>query len=306
MPRSEQRKLRVGILGSSGMIGRCLVELCSDRGDEVRLASRTPVSSCYHLDLASRSGSPSRFLDGLDVVYNCAGVMGGDDLYTVNVAGVEWLARKAEKFDAAWIQLSSAGLYAENEGLVNESSSIAPNSDYEKTKFYADQILESSHIHSVFVRPTTVLGRGMKSRWSMKLVDSILNKRFCYLGRKDGAINAVAATDVAKAMVVLASADYESNATYLINNPRSVQHFVDRIVSAFGHGLATFPVVPYAVARTFASIPFLPKLTGLTADAVNFVSGRTYFDPTLFVDKYMFDYDSDPAELAIELYREGI
>jgi nucleoside-diphosphate-sugar epimerase len=299
--------MKVGVLGSSGMIGRHLVNLCVEQGDEIRVARRTPNLSRYHLDLVSRSGCPSTFFEGLDVVSNCAGMIDGEDLYKVNVDGVEWLAREAEQFDLTWVQLSSAGIYAQDgSGVIDEKSSPLPRSDYEKSKMYADQILGSTLIHSVFVRPTTVLGRDMRSRWSSKLVRSIVNNRFCYIGSREGTINAVGAYDVARAMALLAKEHDDPSASYLINNPCSIQYFVDRVVSAFRLKQSNYPVVPFAVAKALALTPFMSKLTGLTEDAVTFLAGRSRFDPTLFVDKYRFHYDSDPAELAIELYREGI
>src|SRR5437899_3581710 len=69
----------VGITGASGFIGSALVERHIAAGDVVRLLTRSPraVMSprtvAMRGDLATPDGNLGRFVDGLDVLYHCAG-----------------------------------------------------------------------------------------------------------------------------------------------------------------------------------------------------------------------------------------
>ncbi len=97
-----------------------------------------------------------------DIVIHAAGTLINDCL-GVNHEGTRHLLSEIGHRAGRWIQLSSAGVYKNNfRSVVREDTVCEQISDYERSKWLADQEVIARHSDYVLLRPTMVAGPGMK------------------------------------------------------------------------------------------------------------------------------------------------
>ena len=124
----------VGITGGTGFIGRALVRRHLAAGDTVRLLSRRlgdnvalpDTVQAFHGDLTGAVGSLVPFVDGVDVLYHCAGeIRDLTRMYSVHVTGTKNLCFAAGHRIGHWVQLSSVGAYGpQYSGIVTEETPL--------------------------------------------------------------------------------------------------------------------------------------------------------------------------------------
>jgi len=120
----------VAVTGGSGFIGKRLVERLIERGDTVRLLTRGPVLPEIHplleihqCDLVMTSvGKLSSILDGVDVLYHCAGQLTDKQaMRALHVDATRMLVEAASQRIDHWVQLSSVGVYGPvHQGAIDE------------------------------------------------------------------------------------------------------------------------------------------------------------------------------------------
>ena len=237
----------VGITGATGFIGSALAQRHLERGDAVRCLSRQRSPRCgggmeiVQGDLAAPDLRLEQFVDGLDVLYHCAGEHAQEQrMRAVNVHGTAALLTAAAGRIGRWVQLSSAGVYGRyREGIVTEETPLTPYGEYETTKAEADRLVieavQQGRINSVAVlRPTIVFGAGMPNRSIAQMVSVIERGRFFFIGRRGASANYVHVSNVVDALVLCGASEQAAGRVYNLSDWITVEEFARAIADALG------------------------------------------------------------------------
>lgn len=160
--------MRVFLTGASGLVGRAVLGALRGRA-RVRALSRRPPSSSARDDVEwiagdLEAGAPAGdALDGCDAVVACAGIMTADDRsFAVNREGTrrllaEALRRRVPRF----AYVSSAAVYGdEPRPEAREDARRAGTSPYARSKIEAEDLVLSSGLVTLVVRPCMISGPG--------------------------------------------------------------------------------------------------------------------------------------------------
>ena len=107
----------VSITGGNGFIGKHLVNRYIQEGAKVRVLSRRPTLmqkgvECFTGDLSMPEVNFSSFVDGADILFNCAGETNDESLMRqVHEDGTKQLVKYSLGKIGRWVQLSSVGAY---------------------------------------------------------------------------------------------------------------------------------------------------------------------------------------------------
>jgi nucleoside-diphosphate-sugar epimerase len=238
----------VGITGGTGFVGRRLVTMHVTRGDRVRVLSRNvstalagPQGVAFHAgDLAGEPEALQRFVDGLDVLYHCAGETQDETrMRIVNVRGAENLLAAASGRIGRWVQLSSVGAYGPLlPEVVTEDQPLRPEGEYESTKTEADHLVSEragrgEFAHSI-LRPCKIIGIRMRDRSLYTMVSLVKRGLFFYIGRVGAILNYVHVDDVARALVLLGVNPACQGRVYNLAQQITVEAFAAAIAEALG------------------------------------------------------------------------
>jgi nucleoside-diphosphate-sugar epimerase len=237
----------VGITGGTGFIGSAVVQRHLLRGDAVRCLSRRrpPIRDgrmeFVRGDLMTPDARLTRFADGVDVLYHCAGEVRDDRrMRAVNLQGTGALVAAAAGRIGRWVQLSSAGVYGRyRDGVVSEKTPVTPQGEYETSKAQADQlVIEAAaqrRIDSVAVlRPTIVFGAGMPNRSIAQMIAVIQRGLFFFIGRRGASANYVHVSNVVDALVLCGTSPCASGRIYNLSDWTTVEDFARVIADALG------------------------------------------------------------------------
>ncbi|MDO8812848.1 MAG: NAD-dependent epimerase/dehydratase family protein [Gallionella sp.] len=265
----------VAITGGTGFIGKKLVARFAGRGDTVRLFSRNPEASekssfveAYKCDLAVTGVSElSSMLDGVDVLYHCAGQL--KDPHTMRVLHVDAtqkLAEAAARRVPHWVQLSSVGVYGPiTRGIVTEDSALNPVGQYEITKAESDKIIIDAANKGGFsysiLRPSNVFGADMSNQSLFGMIAMIDKGLFFYIGKPGASANYIHVNNVAEGLIRCGTMPSAKGNTYNLSDHRTMEHFVGIISDALGRTPPRLKI-PRAVAQlagnTLGRLPGFP------------------------------------------------
>lgn len=239
MEKKVKQKI-IAVTGGTGFIGREIVNLHINKGDCVRLLSRTPKENKSKLeyfngDLTKSNSDLSKFLDGVDILYHCAGERTDDSKMTeLHVNGTKRLISAGRGKIGRWIQLSSVGVYGlRREGIVDENSLENPFTVYEHTKALSDNVVRNSGLPFVILRPSIVFGEKMPNQSLNKLIRSLRNHLFFFIGEKNKSIvNYVHVEDVAEAMIYCGSCETALGEVFNLSQSTSVENMINSFLSA--------------------------------------------------------------------------
>lgn len=274
----------VAITGASGFIGCQLVRLHLARGDRVRILTRQlqaaqslgPVEVVL-CDLAHPEGDAlARFCDGADVVYHCAAQLRDPArMHGVNVLGTRRLLELANGRCGRWVQLSSVGVYGPaREGMVDETSRVAPQGEYETTKAESDRLLQEAADRGSFnytiLRPSIVFGPGMSNRSLYQLISMVARRLFFYVGAPGASANYVYVDNVVDALIACGTLPAAKGRVYNLSDFRTMEQFIGAIAASLGNPAPRLRVPEPAVrwvAHAFGWLPGFP-LTASRVDAL--------------------------------------
>jgi len=285
----------VAITGGTGFIGRALVLRHLAAGDTVRALSRRPSNQTgfpdavrvFSGDLVSE-GDPvflSRFVEGADLVYHCAGeIVCESRMRSLHVGGTQKLIHAASGKIGHWVQLSSVGVYGPHRrGVVTEETALRPLGMYETTKAESDQAVREAARQGAFscttLRPSIVFGAGMKNRSLSQMTAMINRGLFFYIGSRGASANYIIVDNVVEALVRCGQMPQARGRIYNLSDRRSAEEFVAVIADALGkpcpslrvpEGLARF------AARTLGKLPGFP----LTVSRVDALTTRVVYAST--------------------------
>jgi len=273
----------VAITGASGFVGRHLVDLHVKRGDRVRVLNRASPAGVMPAGIEVIAGDiavPDRrlrdFASGADVLYHCAANLHDEkSMQAVNVDGTRHLAAAARGAVGRWIQVSSVAVYGRAErGTLTETSPLAPDTVYGRTKREAENIVQAAAASGAFacctVRPSTIFGCDMPNRSLFQLVAMIRKGLFFFIGRPGAVMNYVHVDSVTAALAECATRTEAAGKIYNLSEAMTLERFVEIVA----HELGTRPPslrLPEAPLRVLAAaagvLPRFP-LTGARVDAL--------------------------------------
>ncbi|MBN2408896.1 MAG: NAD-dependent epimerase/dehydratase family protein [Candidatus Aminicenantes bacterium] len=221
------KQMRAFVTGGSGFIGGHLISSLLGRGFEVgALVHRTPIRNGPRLqfvsgDICDREDLEPA-LEGVDVLFHLASALGSRiigqaEFHRINVLGTETVLEAARRTGVGRIvHVSSAGVFGavRNGEVVEESSSPAPITVYDRTKLEGEEIAlrfagEESDV--VIVRPGWAYGP--RDRRTFKLIKSVCGGRFMMVTRGSCRQTPVFIDDLVKG-ILLASEKGERGGIY--------------------------------------------------------------------------------------------
>ena len=245
----------VAVTGGTGFVGSAIVARHRAAGDEVRLLSRTAPP--YRGDLVDPAVDLSAFLDGVDVLYHCAGeVRDPSRMHELHVLGTQRLIAAAWGRIRHWAQISSVGAYGpRREGIVTEADSDLPIGPYETTKTLADEAVLAAAGAGAFtctiLRPSNVVGLGMRTGSVFQLISAIAHGYFFYVGPPGAQTNYVHVANVAEAAFACSRRDARQARTYIVSDDCTFEDFANAVARELDRPAPRLRV-PLALANTLA------------------------------------------------------
>ena len=275
----------IAITGGGGFIGSLLVDKHLKQGDQVRLLSRNTLLERKNLqyffgDLSNSSVDLSDFVDGVDIIYHCAGEVNNKSLMQeLHVNGTQRLVDVAQGKIGRWVQLSSVGVYgACRDGTITEDSKEQPFGIYEQTKTESDKIVKNSGIPCVILRPSNVFGIDMPNQSLRGLLRTIQKGLFFFIGKEDKSlVNYVHIEDVVEALMCCGSDDKALGEIFNLSQSETVEKMIAAFASGIGSDkkILRFPeIVVRVLVSFFGKIPKFP----LTSSRVDALTGRCVYD----------------------------
>ena len=274
----------IAITGGSGFIGKQLVDRHIQQGDQVRLLSRkAPLERLdlqYFLgDLSNPGVELSSFIDGVDVLYHCAGEINDKSLMQeLHVNGTQRLVNAAKGKIGRWVQLSSVGVYgACRDSTITEGSKEQPFGLYEQTKTESDKIVKNSNIPYVILRPSNVFGNDMPNQSLRGLLRVIYKGLFFFIGKEnESLVNYVHVTDVVEVLMLCGSDDKALGEIFNLSQLTTVE----KMITSFASGMESDKKIlrfPKGIVRMIASIfGWIPSFP-LTPSRVDALTGRCVY-----------------------------
>jgi len=292
----------IAITGGSGFIGSLLVDKFLKQSNQVRLLSRNTRAKRKNVqyflgDLSNPSVDLSGFLDGVDILYHCAGEVSNESLMQeLHVNGTQRLADAAQGKVSRWVQLSSVGAYgACRDGTITEDSEEQPFGVYERTKTESDKIVTNSGIPFVILRPSNVFGIKMTNQSLFQLIDMINKGLFFYLGKRGVLINYIDVEDVVEALFLCGNRDNALGEIYNLSQTIEIEKmvlsfsFVLGVKSKFLR-LPEFPI--RALVKIFAIFPKFP----LTTTRIDALTSRCTYKSNKIIEELSFKFKSTLEE----------
>jgi nucleoside-diphosphate-sugar epimerase len=291
----------VSITGGDGFIGKHLVERNLQHGDQVRLLSRRPSLTqdgvkYFVGDLSNPDGDFTDFVDGTDILFHCAGEINDESLMRqLHVDGTQRLLDASRGHVGRWVQLSSVGAYGVcRSGIVTERSPEHPSGVYEQTKTETDDIVKSSGIPYVILRPSSVFGSTMRNKSLYQLVEMIRKGVFFYLGGGGALVNYVHVEDVVEALIRCGNDDRALGNTYNLSQTTEIEQMVKSFSSDLGERKPfRLPEWPFRqLAKAFGWLPGFP----LTDSRIDALTGCCRYDSNKIREGLDFEFVSTLEE----------
>lgn len=293
----------VGVTGGTGFVGRRLVSQLAARGDRVRILSRQdggnestpPGVAHFRADLGDPPGALAAFVDGLDVLYHCAGETRDEArMRATNVDGTRNLLSAATGRIGRWVQLSSVGAYGPHPlGLVTEDEPLRPEGEYEVTKTEADQLVSTrapvnGFSHSI-LRPCKILGVGMRDRSLLSMFALARKGAFFYIGARGAILNYVHVSDVVRALIAAGTHPDANGQTYNLARQITVEGFATAIARALNARPPWLRLPERPVRVVAAMTSWIPR-NPLTMGRINGLTSRIVYSSERIVRDLGYQY----------------
>lgn len=287
----------VAITGGTGFIGKKLVSHLVERGDTVRLLTRSSATvgtsallEIYKCDLvAVEINELSSMLEGVDVLYHCAGQLTNTSLMReLHVNATRKLVEAASGRIKHWVQLSSVGVYGPvSEGSVTEETPLNPVGDYEITKTESDRIVVEAANRGAFsysiLRPSNVFGADMGNQSLFGMVDMINKGLFFFIGKPGASANYIHVDNVVEGLIRCGTIPAAKGRVYNLSDYCDLELFVSYICRALGKDSPKLRL-PLKPARWLAKLAAIVPAFPLTASRVNALTNRSRYS-TLRIEK---------------------
>lgn len=306
--------MKIAITGGSGFLGRRLAAAHLQRGDEVRLLSRSPRDGkgedgrWFKGDL-STDGDFRAFVDGVDVLYHCAGELREEShMQALHVDGTRRLIVAASGRIGRWVQLSSVGVYgARGAETITEDTPLNPANHYEKTKADSDRlVLAAAASHAfplVVLRPSIVFGSGMPNRSLHQLARMIQRKLFFFVGPPGASANYIPVDNVIDALIACGEHISAPGNIYNLSGWMTMEKFIGALAEVLRvpAPIARMPILYATILANLAEfIPFSP----ISKSRVLALSSRTRFSDEKIRSELSFEHKFGIEEAIKKMFDE--
>jgi len=263
------------ITGSSGLLGRCLVELLEERGEELRLLDLVPPPAelserhaTYCADVSDEDVL-RQASGGVEIIYHLAAAQrmkpqfaswSEDEIFERNLDGVRKVLAVAEQTHARKVVfISSSGVYGlPRQPLCREDHPTEPLGSYGHSKLRAEALcLEAVRrgLDVTLLRPMSLFGPLMTGVFVM-LFEWVRTARPVYmLGNGRNRVQASSARDVADACILAASRPQSAGQILNVaSEPEGVPTVEEMVRALIAHAGTGSPLIkiPAALLRTAA------------------------------------------------------
>jgi nucleoside-diphosphate-sugar epimerase len=276
----------VAVTGGTGFIGKKLVARLVERGDTVRLLTRnaavpglSPPVQIHRCDLLTvRTGDLATMLDGVDVLYHCAGQLtNAQVMRALHVDATRKLAEAASQKIGHWVQLSSVGVYGPvHQGTIDEDSAANPVGEYEITKAESDNIVVDGANRGGYgysmLRPSNVFGADMSNRSLFGMIRMIDRGLFFYIGKPGASANYIHVDNVAEGLIRCATMPAARGRIYNLSDHRTLEQFAGVIAEALGRSAPRLRVpqpLAHLIGATLGRMPGFPLTLSRVAALTN-------------------------------------
>ncbi len=230
----------VAVTGGSGFIGSSLVAELVKTRREVRVLSRVERINQERIryfkgDLTCPNFDPSAFLNGTELLFNCAAELNREDeMRKLHVDGTKKLLAAARGCVSRWIQLSSVGAYgSRTSGEVTEITDENPIGHYEITKALADRHVRNSGIPWTIIRPSNVFGKEMPNNSLRHLFAIVKSRKFFYFGNHKAKVTYIHVDDVVNALLRCVNQS-AANKVFIVSQTETLENMVNAFSCAAG------------------------------------------------------------------------
>jgi nucleoside-diphosphate-sugar epimerase len=317
------------VSGASGFVGAKLVEKLMNEGFLVRVLTHNRKQSfpkgvqIFYADLTSTTCNLKKFFSGCNVFFHCAGnIKNPEHMYPLHVDGIKRLL-KAFSYEITltdhpthWVQLSSVGVYGKSINnptkvlKISELSRTHPFSEYEVTKAKADNLLLEASKSGAFtysiLRPSNIVGIGMSNQSFRYLVESIIKRKFFYIGSIHSVSNYIHVDDVVSALFRCSQSSKATNQIFNLSNDCKLSDIVLSLSldKKMKHKRI---IVPVWLVRFVAGVTSNFFKLPLTQSRVDALVSKTYypntkikrllrFSPKRFIPEFAVEYMKSTCE----------
>lgn len=280
---------KIAITGATGFIGKRLAMRHLAQGDHVRILTRRRRGAIDYLDSVhwfygdlTASDDLSGFVDGVDILYHCAGEIRDKSLMEkVHVSGTRRLIDAASGRIGRWVQLSSVGAYGRiRSGVVTESTALNPCGAYEVTKTVSDQMVTEASLKGLFqhviVRPSNVYGPEMTNRSLFHLISMIRRGLFFFIGSPGASANYIHVDNVVEALFLVAQSSVSAGEVYNISDYRTLELFVNFIATKSKVKAPFMRIPEFSVRAVVHLLQILPRMP-LTLARIDALTSRAVY-----------------------------
>lgn len=248
--------MRVVVFGAGGFVGGWIGEELSQRHDVELVACVRKWASAVRL---ARRGVDIRQADLEDTDAVASVLTGADVIVNAAMLAPEREAELVARLFAAgrragaqrFIQFSSAAIYGDRTGELDEGTLPSPVDAYSRGKAEMERRLGEASagedVHLFVLRPSIIYGP-FSDAWTVRYVERITKGRWRGLGRMgEGTCNLVHAHDVARAAIAAATADAQRGIHVLNINGREVvtwNEYIERLGNVLGTSDRAVPSAP--------------------------------------------------------------
>jgi dihydroflavonol-4-reductase len=261
--------VKVGITGSTGVVGQALIKLLVSQGYPTRALVRDAAGAEFVSRIGAQpvvgdlldSDSLEELADGCEWVFNVAGVnelcvSDSSVMESVNVDGVKNVLEACRRKGVQrLIHTSSAVTLGEEHGSVGREDSKHRGSflsEYERTKYLGEQALFSAPgiVEVVAVNPSSVQGPG-RATGTGKIILGVVRGEMKYL--VDSPVSLVDIDDCATGHLLAARVGVSGERYVLNGSTLSVREAVSMASAAAGRNIR-LRFIPKPVVRVLAAV----------------------------------------------------
>ncbi len=186
----------------------------------------------YEGDLTVPGQELGRFVDGVDVLYHCAGEVSDlSRMRAVHVGGTQNLVAGATGRIGHWVQLSSVGAYGtQQQGIITEETPLRPVGIYEESKTESDRLVMQAADEGAFtftvLRPSNVYGPSMRNRSLFQLIAMINRRLFFFVGKPGASANYIHVDNVSEALYRCGIMEAAKGQVYNLSDYCTLEEFV--------------------------------------------------------------------------------
>lgn len=248
MPHKDP--VKIAVIGATGFIGKNLVTELNTRKTPFVCIVRKESNTVFLKQMAYASHIVSTFsiedltkaLQGIDIVIDLAGQVGGDGITKVDFErGNNELTKSIvnaciKAGVSQLIYISTPGVQGLGHRLCEETQPYAPRGDYEKTKVRAEILIrkmsKNTGTHHTIIRPDFVYGPGDFRR--IPLYKSIRDKRFILTVSGKAHVHPTYVMDVVQGILLAAGNEKAYDETFNISAETdiSVQRYLKTIANS--------------------------------------------------------------------------